>query len=292
MERFGKGPSSFQSFLPRILERRCPAFSNFDVAQRDILQRHGSRGLLVQYCVTRIEESPAPGAFPIRLRMNLLEKELRMMTDSTLKTVVGLFDDLGHAREAVNELKSRGFADREVSLVANASAEEYHRHFDTTTGAYRADVEVENHSGAGTGAGIGAVLGGLAGLLAGLSIITIPGIGPVLGAGPIASTLMGALAGGLVGGLLGALTDMGVPEEHAGYYTEGVRRGGTLVVVKTTAAQVDLATGVLQNHGPVDVEQRVSSWRQSGWTGYDPKAEPYTSERIAEERRSYARPGL
>jgi hypothetical protein len=213
------------------------------------------------------------------------------MADTNLKTVVGLFDDLGDAREAVSELKSRGFGDGEVSLAANASAEEYHRYFDDA-GAYRSDAVVEESTatGTGTGAGIGAVLGGVAGLLAGLSIITIPGIGPIVGAGPLASTLMGAMAGGLVGGLLGALTDMGVPEDHAGYYSEGVRRGGSLVIVKTNAAQADQATTILQRFNPVDVEQRVSSWRQSGWTGYDPKAEPYTSDRIAEERRSYARP--
>ena len=209
------------------------------------------------------------------------------MTD--LKTVVGLYDDLGDARQAVNELKSRGFGNGEVSLIAHASTEEYHRYFDSTSGAYRADVD-ETHSGAGTGAGIGALLGGLAGLLAGLSIITVPGIGPIIGAGPIASTLAGALAGGVVGGLLGALTDMGVPQEHAGYYSEGVRRGGSLVIVKTSAAQVDQATTILQRFNPVDVEQRVSRWRQSGWSGYDPKAEPYTADRIAEERRSYANP--
>ena len=107
--------------------------------------------------------------------------------------------------------------------MANASADEYHRYFDKTSGAYRSE-DVDTNSGAGTGAGIGALLGGIAGLLAGLSIITIPGIGPILGAGPIASTLMGAVAGGPVGGLLGALTDMGVPEEHAGYYS---RRSAT-----------------------------------------------------------------
>lgn len=88
------------------------------------------------------------------------------MADSNLKTVVGMFDDLGDARQAVSELKSRGFQQNEVSLVANASAEDYHRHFDTE-GRYSAD-----DSGAGnteTGAGIGAILGGIAGLLAGLT---------------------------------------------------------------------------------------------------------------------------
>lgn len=212
------------------------------------------------------------------------------MANSDLKTVVGMFDDLGDARQAVSELKNRGFQQNEVSLVANASADDYHGHFDPQ-GRYNA----ESSSGAGnteTGAGIGAILGGIAGLLAGLSLITIPGIGPIVGAGPVASTLMGAVAGGVVGGLFGALIDAGVPKEHAGYYSEGVRRGGTLVIVKTTAAQVDQATRILEQFNPVDVEQRVSSWRERGWSDYDPAAPPYNSSQIAEERRSYARPLL
>ncbi|MFN8613746.1 MAG: hypothetical protein U0931_39795 [Vulcanimicrobiota bacterium] len=209
------------------------------------------------------------------------------MAQSELKTVVGMFDDLGDARQAVNELKSRGFTDSEVSLVANASTGDYQGHFDSE-GRYQEKKEAGG--GAETGAGIGAILGGLAGLLAGLSLITIPGIGPILGAGPVASTLMGAVAGGLVGGLLGALVDVGVPEEHAGYYSEGVRRGGTLVIVKTNAGQVDQVSSLLQQFNPVDVEQRVSSWRQQGWKAYDPKAAAYTPSQIEEERRSYARP--
>ena len=64
------------------------------------------------------------------------------------------------------------------------------------------------------------------------------------------------------------------------------------MIVKTTSSQVNQATSILQKFDPVDVEQRVSSWRQSGWTGYDPKAEPFTTERIAEERSTYTRPLL
>jgi hypothetical protein len=211
------------------------------------------------------------------------------MAQTDLKTVVGMFDDLGDARQAVSELKERGFRESEVSLVANASAEQYHNYFDQQ-GRYTAEAPADGHGGAETGAGIGASLGGLAGLLAGMSLITIPGIGPIIGAGPVASTLMGAVAGGLVGGLLGALVDMGVPEEHAGYYSEGVRRGGSLVIVKTNAAQVDQATQILKRFNPVDVEQRVSAWRQGGWKSYDPSAQPYTTQQIDQERRSYARP--
>lgn len=212
-------------------------------------------------------------------------------TELGLKTVVGLFDNLSDARDAVSELVDAGLDRNEVNLVANASAEEYSRYFDQS-GKYVTTTTETETSGAAAGAGIGAVLGGLGGLLVGMSLLPIPGIGPVVAAGPIGSALataaVGAGVGALAGGLIGALTDIGVPEEHAGYYTEGVRRGGSLVVVKTEATRLPRVTEILNRHNPIDVEQRVSSWRQSGWKGYDKSAKPYTVDDIAAERQSYA----
>src|SRR3954452_21266988 len=66
---------------------------------------------------------------------------------------------------------------------------------------------------AGTGAGVGTAIGGAAGLLAGLGILAIPGLGPVVAAGWLASTVAGMAVGAATGGLIGALTQLGVPEE-------------------------------------------------------------------------------
>src|SRR5690606_38716981 len=109
--------------------------------------------------------------------------------------------------------------------------------------------------GAGVGAGIGAVLGGLGGLLVGLGALTIPGIGPVIAAGPLAAALTGlagagagAVAGGVTGGLIGALTGLGVPEENAQYYAEGIRRGGVLVTARVADNRTSEAVDILNRY--------------------------------------------
>lgn len=206
--------------------------------------------------------------------------------NTQLKTIVGLYDDLGEARDAVRELVDAGFPRNDINLVAHAGAEEYQRHFDREgryTGADDSSAE-----GAAAGAGVGAIIGALGGLVVGLALVPIPGIGPIVAAGPLASALTGAGVGAVVGGLIGALTGVGVPEEHAGYYAEGVRRGGSLVIVKTDSSQLDHITAILNRHNPVDVEQRVSQWRNSGWSGYDANARPYDSDMIARERDQYS----
>lgn len=196
------------------------------------------------------------------------------------RTVVALFDDFASANAAVRELVDNGFTRDDISLMASDSNGEYgryasHGEADTTSGAAE---------GAGVGAGIGAAIGGLGGLLIGLGALTIPGIGPVIAAGPLAAALTGlagagagAVAGGVTGGLLGALVDMGIPEETAQYYAEGVRRGGHLITARTADHMSDRAVEILNRHDPVDVNERVATWRESGWSGFDTEAEPYTS---------------
>jgi hypothetical protein len=129
------------------------------------------------------------------------------------------------------------------------------------------------------------VLGGLAGVLVGLGALAIPGIGPVIAAGPLAAALTGlagagagAVAGGVTGGLIGALVDMGVPQETAQYYAEGIRRGGTLVTVRSDDTFTDRVVDILNRHDPVDINERATHWRQAGWTEFDPNARPYHHE--------------
>lgn len=196
------------------------------------------------------------------------------------RTVVALYDDFNDANNALRELVDAGFTRENISLMASDPSGEYGRSIGTT--AERADVEDSGAAqGAGVGAGIGAVVGGLGGLLVGLGALTIPGIGPVLAAGPLAAALtglagagVGAVAGGVAGGLIGALVDLGVPEETAGYYAEGVRRGGTLLTVRTDDTLSDRAVDIMNRYNPVDINDRASQWRESGWTGFDTTAGP------------------
>ncbi len=181
-------------------------------------------------------------------------------------TVVGLFDQFPQARDAVRDLVEGGFARENISLIAN-----------DVSGQYARDLEGVNvnDTGAATGAGVGAVLGGITGLLVGLSALAVPGIGPILAAGPILATLGGAGVGAVTGGIIGALTNAGVSEEEANIYAEGVRRGGTLVTVDTTDEMANRAADIINRHNPVDIHARAADWRANRWKRFDENAQPY-----------------
>lgn len=85
--------------------------------------------------------------------------------------------------------------------------------------------------GAAIGAGSGALLGGTLGWLAGVGALAIPGVGPLIAAGPIMALLAGAAAGGAAGGLAGALVGMGIPEYEAQRFEGKLREGNILIAV-------------------------------------------------------------
>ena len=144
------------------------------------------------------------------------------------------------------------------------------------------DDTAETKSGAAKGIGIGAAFGGVGGLLVGLAGLSIPGIGPIVAAGPIASALAGAGIGAVAGGTIGALRRLGVPEQDAHYYAEGVRRGGVLVTADANDDdEARIAADIMRNHDAADIEQLARTWRQEGWQGFDEAAGPYVRERSA-----------
>lgn len=192
-----------------------------------------------------------------------------------MRTVVGMYDRFEDAQKAVRALTDAGFDRNNISMVARDRDNEYARELD------RYDTTDEDvGDGAAAGAGIGAVLGGLGGLLVGLGALAIPGIGPVVAAGPLIATLAGAGIGAAAGGIVGALVDLGVPEEHAEAYAEGVRRGGTLVTLRTDDAKADQAVSIMNRFNPVDIDRRMNTWREDKWTGFDHTREPMTTEEM------------
>jgi len=199
-----------------------------------------------------------------------------------MKTIVGLFDDFQHAQTAVDELMRSGVNRDDINLIANDTEGKLKEY---TAGGHE-------HTAAKGGAGTGAVLGGLAGLAVGVGALVIPGIGPVITAGTLASALAstaaGAGIGAVAGGVLGALVHVGVPEEEAQSYAEGLRRGGTLVTAKVDDTIAPRAQQILQRNNMVDVKQRETTWRQQGWQGYDAKAKPYTSDELRREREQWS----
>jgi len=127
-----------------------------------------------------------------------------------------------HAIRIANRLRAAGFTSSDISLVT------------PDRGGVR-DVGHENSTkapeGAATGAGTGALLGGALGWMAGIGALAIPGVGPLIAAGPILATLSGLAAGGTLGGVGGALIGLGIPEYEAQQYEGKLREGNVLMCV-------------------------------------------------------------
>jgi uncharacterized membrane protein len=176
-----------------------------------------------------------------------------------------LYDTNDEARRVIDELKTAGIPGDDISVIANS-----------TSGF---EPMSETAGAATAGASVGAALGGGAGLLAGLGIMAIPGVGPIVAAGWIAATLTGlaagAATGAAAGGIVGALTDNGVDENDAHVYAESIRRGGSMVIVKTDEINRDAAETVFDRHSSVPVADRRSAYEDEGWDSFDEKRGAY-----------------
>jgi len=162
-------------------------------------------------------------------------------------TIAGVFDSQGDAEKALNELKEAGFSPDQVSVVAKDTRE-------TQTMVERSDMGGAETTGIGTGALLGGLTGGLAGWLVGIGALAIPGIGPIVAAGALATTLGGAAIGAAAGGLIGALVGAGIPEEDARAYETHVKDGRILITAQaSTAAQVQSARDAFDRYGGTDV---------------------------------------
>src|ERR1700746_2219926 len=131
-----------------------------------------------------------------------------------MATISRVYNDYDTGARVVSELERSGVPHSDISIIANNESGGFDR--DKSNRIDRdADGTDDRAEGAAAGAGIGATLGGVAGLLAGLGMLAIPGIGPVVAAGWLASTAAMAAAGGAAGGLIGALTQSGIGEREA-----------------------------------------------------------------------------
>ena len=139
------------------------------------------------------------------------------------ETVVALFADQPDAERGIQALTAAGFSDQQIGVAMRDKKQQ--EKLTEGTGTQAAE-------GAATGAMGGGVLGGVVGLLAGVGALAIPGIGPIIAGGALASTLAGAGIGAAAGGLIGALAGMGVPDEDARYFERGFKEGGVLVTVE------------------------------------------------------------
>jgi hypothetical protein len=197
------------------------------------------------------------------------------------ETIVALYESLAEARAVVEELTAIGFDREQISLVAHAEDAE-----GTLIEEGKAAAGEGPRDVAARGALTGGALGGALGFILGAAAVTVPGIGAILVAGPVLA-IYGALAGSIGGGLLGLLVQAGVPEEEADYYAEGLRRGLAFVALEVQEQDISRVRRIMDNHNPVNIEERAKEWRDAGWTGYTAEA---SSETITEARGPEPRP--
>lgn len=196
-------------------------------------------------------------------------------------TVVGLFQNQANAERAIERLKHAGFSDSQIGVALRDRNRQQELIEETGTQA---------GEGAATGAIGGGVLGGVIGLLAGVGALAIPGVGPIIAGGTLASTLAGAGIGAAAGGLIGALAGMGVPEEDARHFDQGFRAGGTLVTVNA-GSRADEARDLLAESGAdLGSLSRGRPFTRAGSLETEP-AEPWRgNERRYRDDSSYTGP--
>jgi hypothetical protein len=161
------------------------------------------------------------------------------------RSVFGIFSSATETEQAVNALIADGFPSQDVSVLMpdQNSTRDFALHKDTKAPE-------------GTTAGVttGGVVGGALGVLVGLGALAVPGLGPLLAAGPIVAGLAGLGAGGAVGGFIGALVGMGIPEFEARRYEGRVRDGGVLLSVHCeTPGEILRAKEILRGSGAADI---------------------------------------
>lgn len=170
------------------------------------------------------------------------------------KGVVALYDNWTDAEAAVQDLLDNGFDRNQINIVTRHNVEEV-----AQRGKTRESALLSPAVG-------GMVAGGVAGgILAGLAGIALPGIGTVLVGGPLFAAFFGANAGAVIGGLVAPFADWGLRDNDVTFYEEGIKRGGTLIAVKTEGGASDLATSIINRHNPVNLQSRVEQWRKEGW---------------------------
>jgi len=165
------------------------------------------------------------------------------MTTTRRTTVVGVFEDRRQAERAVQELCQAGFAREQIGFAARGPAGE----------------KVENAAGdaayAAAGGATGAVAGGLfGGLLGALVTAFIPGVGPAVTAGLLATIVGSAFAGGLAGALL----TMGIPEEEAKFYQQEFEAGRPIVTVRANDRYSE-ALAILSANGAYDATRQEAA---------------------------------
>lgn len=180
-----------------------------------------------------------------------------------MSRVVGSYGTEMEAVEVIKDLQRQGYRDEDISVLSKDKRDVEHITEETGTQA---------GEGAAAGAATGGALGGLGGILAGLGALAIPGIGPIVAAGPIAAGLAGAAAGAGVGGIAGALVGLGVPEEEAKSYEAQFKEGRILILLEddeTNQSDRNNTDRFTDNEDPLIGTERSTNIRGDAGPGRD-----------------------
>lgn len=159
--------------------------------------------------------------------------------------VFGIYTSAMHAEAAVDRLVQAGYSNNDISVLLPDQA---------TTKDFAHEKDTKAPEGTTVGVTAGGAIGGALGLLAGIGALAIPGVGPLIAAGPIMGALAGLGVGGAVGGLIGALVGMGIPEYEAKRYEGRIKSGGVLLSVHCdTGEEISRAKDVLKATGAEDI---------------------------------------
>jgi hypothetical protein len=168
------------------------------------------------------------------------------------EAVFGIYSTRSAVENGVSSLINAGFTDADISVLLPESL----------SGIKDMGTEKATKAPEGTAVGVttGGVIGGALGLLAGIGALAIPGIGPLIAAGPIVAALAGLGVGGTVGGLTGALIGLGMPEFEAKRYEGRMNKGGILLSVHCdTSDEIKRAKQVLEATRAEDVSSTGES---------------------------------
>jgi hypothetical protein len=159
--------------------------------------------------------------------------------------VFGIYASREGAEGAVDRLTASGFRNEDISVLLQDNV---------GTKDFAHEKHTKAPEGTTTGVVAGGVIGGTIGALIGIGALAIPGVGPLIAAGPIIATLTGIGSGGVVGGFIGALVGMGIPEYEAKRYEGRIKEGGILLSVHCDDSDwVTKAKQLLRDTGAEDI---------------------------------------
>jgi len=202
-----------------------------------ILNRHG----IQQWQIFDPETSPRADLYPNQTGIATPVSTAPLHR----KRAIGVFSHRRDAEAAIGDLRDAGISTDHISIIG--------KNADHNVGGVGVNDRANDNKaddGAKAGAVTGGALGGLGGLLVGLGTLAIPGVGPVLVGGAVATALATALTGGAIGaaagGIAGALVGLGIPEKNARIYNDRINKGDYLVIVDGTDAEVHRAEEILK----------------------------------------------